>query len=138
MLSTIYMPWWAWGYLLITISVFMLGLAVDRSRSGNKIFSSSMSLFTIYVSVIGFFNDQIVSFLGLFILPMVFIGIFWEFTSSIRESKRARDMLDNDPSLTDEERDFLMNAAIIFNALIVVPGYVMGLFLCFKVLADIF
>lgn len=138
MLLTIHMPWWAWGYLLITLVVFILSLSVDKERSGNKTFSSMLSLFTISISVVGFFNNQIVDFFGLFILPMVALGIFWEFTRSVQESEIAQDMLDKDLSLTDEERNFLMNVAIAFNAIIVVPGYVMGLVLCFNVLGFTF
>jgi len=138
MLSTIYMPWWAWGYLIITLVVFILSLSVDKECCGNKIFSSILSLFTISISVVGFFNNQVVEFFGLFILPMVALGIFWELTRSVQESEIAQDMLDKDLSLTDGERNFLMNAAIAFNAIIVVPGYVMGLILCFNVLGFTF
>ncbi len=138
MLSEIYMPWWAWLYLFIALIVFLLSLSVDEHSSGNKIFSSILSLFTICISVVGFFNIHVVDFLGLFIIPMVALGIFWEFTRSVQESEIAQKMLDSDPALSDEERNFLMNTAIAFNALIVVPGYVMGIVLCFNVLGFTF
>ena len=132
--SAIYLPWWAWGYLAVALVVFALSWTIEEMRSHNNVISSSLSLFTICTCVVGFFNPQIPEFLGVLIIPMVAIGIYWEFTRVEVEKKIARKMLEQDLELTDDEREFLLNTGLVFNALIIVPGYVMGLFLCFNVL----
>ncbi len=132
--SAIYLPWWAWAYLIIALIVFALGWTIEEMRTQNNVISSSLSLFTICTCVVGFYNPQIPEFLGLFLIPMVGIGIYWEIIRVEVEKKIALKMLEQDLALTDDERDFLLNTGLVFNALIIVPGYVMGLFLCFNVL----
>lgn len=132
--AAIYLPWWAWIYLIIALAVFALSWTIEEMRSHNNVISSSLSLFTICICVVGFYNPQIPEFLGLLLIPMVAIGIYWEFTRVEVEKKIARSMLDQDLELTDDERDFLLNIGLVFNALIIAPGYIMGLVLCFNVL----
>lgn len=138
MLPEITMPWWAGLYLLVALIVFAMSWSVDAARTHNNVVASSLSLFTICVSVLGFFNQEIAGFLGLMIIPMVAIGIYWEYTRSMRETVLAQNMLDEDPELSDQEKETLLNVAMIFNGLIIVPGYVTGLILCFNALSNLF
>ena len=134
MFPEISLPWWGWGYLILALIVFVISWSVEAARSHDNILASTLSLFTICVSVIGFFNPPVIAFLGFFIIPMVALGVFWEFTRAVKETDVAQAMLEEDPELTEKERDFLLNIAIGFNALIILPGYIMGLILCFNVL----
>lgn len=138
MLPEIIMPWWAGLYLLVALIVFAMSWSVDAARTHNNIVASSLSLFTICVSVLGFFNQEIAGFFGLMIIPMVAIGVYWEYIRSVRETDLAQKMLDDDPELTQGQREVLLNVAMVFNGLIIVPGYVAGLILCFNALSNLF
>tara|TARA_R110002095_G_scaffold190659_2_gene168321 strand:+ start:918 stop:1331 length:414 start_codon:yes stop_codon:yes gene_type:complete len=137
MFPTVFLPWWAWVYLLFVLVTYVFSWSVDAARSRHNVVSSSLSLFTICVCVVGFFNSHILSVFGIMIVPMVAVGVYWEFTRAVQESEIAHVMLDGDPELTDGERDFLLNTAIGFNACVVLPGYVMGLILCLNILGVI-
>jgi len=129
-LSLVSMPWWGWGYLLFVLTMFVASFMTETPRNQHEIIGSTLSLFTICTFVVGFFNLYVVDFLGVMLLPMFAVGVYWEFTRSISETKRAQDMLVGERDLSDEERAFLLNFAMVFNAIIIVPGYVMGLVLC--------
>ncbi len=134
MLSHVMLPWWGWGYLLFVLIMFVVSFFADKKVNFNELTSSAFSLFTICVFVIGFFNPQIVTFLGVLIIPMALIGIYWEFTRAVIETRQAEVELTNEAELDDSERKFLLNVAIGFNALIVVPGYIVGIVLSISVL----
>ncbi len=134
MLSHVMLPWWGWGYLLFVLLMFVASFFTDKSPKFNEISSSVLSLFSICVFVISFFNYQLIEFLGVLIIPMTLIGIYWEFTRAIIETKHAEVELANEVELDDSERKFLLNMAIGFNAVIVVPGYIIGMVLSIDVL----
>ncbi len=130
MLSQVTMPWWGWGYLLFVLAMFIASFMAEDPRSRHEIIGSTLSLFTICTFVVGFFNFFVAEFLGVMLLPMLAVGVYWEFTRSLSEIKRAQILLEGEKDLSDEERGLLLNVAMIFNAVVVVPGYVMGLVLC--------
>ena len=134
MIGFMMLPWWGWVYLLIVMVAFVAGFFVDREFTTNDIVMSVFSFFSICTFVIGFFNPPIVAFLGLFIIPMTALGIYSEFSNAIVETQLAEEELAKDPELDEGERVFLLNIAIGLNALLVVPGYAIGIILCFNVL----
>lgn len=134
MIAQITLPWWGWGYLLVTLFFFVIGVLGDDKKMWNEIVSSALSLFSICLFVIGFFNYFIVDAVDLLFIPMFLIGIYWEFTKAVVESSRAEEELAKEAELNENERLVMLNVAIAFNACLVVPGYVMGLILCFSVL----
>lgn len=134
MFTQVVLPWWGWGYLLFVLTIFVTSFFSEKSLNMNEVSASAMSLFSICVFVIGFYNPLVVQFLGILIIPMTLIGIYWEFTSAIYETENAQDELAREADLSDGERTLLLNVAIGFNALIVVPGYVIGILLSFNVL----
>ncbi len=127
------LPWWAWGYLFALLSLFFAGLFAGEERSVNRIISSAFSVFSINIFVVGFFNGFVLDLIGYLIIPMFMIGVFWEFTRANIETVRAQAELEKEADLNDEERNFLLNMALLFNALVIVPGYVAGLVLCLRV-----
>ncbi len=135
MIDGLVLPWWAWGYLLVLMTLFFAGLmADDEGRSFNRIISSCFSIFAIYIFVIGFFNSFILDAIDYLIIPMFLIGVFWEYTRANIETKRAEEMLEKEADLSEEERSLFIAIALGFNALIIVPGYAAGFLLCFRVL----
>ncbi|MGH1457060.1 MAG: hypothetical protein ACRBDI_09785 [Alphaproteobacteria bacterium] len=128
------LPWWAWAYLFALLSLFFAGLFSGEERSFNRIISSAFSVFSINIFVIGFFNGFIIDLIGYLIIPMFMIGVFWEFTRANIETARAQSELEKEVELSEGERDFLLNTALLFNAVVIVPGYVAGFVLCLRVL----
>ncbi len=137
MLTDILLPWWGWVYLIFVLVMFIAGLFVKDAPDISELSSSIFSLFSICIFVVGFSNAYVTQFLGVFIVPMAVIGIYWEFTRAVRETGRAQNDLLVEKSLSEEERAMLLNIAIGLNALVVVPGYVMGIVLSFRVIGVI-
>ena len=137
-MTSIDMPWWAWGYLFVVIGVFIASFFTPREISFDRLLASSCSLFSICTFVIAFFHPQIVQFFGLFLVPMTMMGIYWELISSADETSEAQAYLNKQNDMNDGERTFLLNIAIGLNALVVVPGYVVGILLSANVLRGFF
>jgi len=134
MSTLINMPLWAGLYLVLVLIVFIAGFFTKHDRDFNEIYSSALSLFSICALVVAFFNPSVAAFLSWFVFPITAIGLYWEFSRAERETVFARGRLAQEIELDDDEREFLLNIAIGINALIVVPGYVVGLLLCFNLL----
>ncbi|MBI1301728.1 MAG: hypothetical protein GC137_08745 [Alphaproteobacteria bacterium] len=132
------MPWWAWGYLFVVIGIFIASFFTPREISFNRLSASACSLFSICTFVIAFFHSPIAHFLGLFLVPMTLIGIYWEFVNAADETSEAQDYLNNQHDIDEGERAFLLNVAIGLNALVIVPGYVLGILLSVDVLQRLF
>ncbi len=136
MLDFVNMPVWAWLYLVLVLLVFIAGFFTEYKRSFGEIYGSVLSLFSICALVVAFFNQEVATFLGLFVFPITAIGIYWEHSRAEREIVFARSRLAQEIELDDDEREFLLNVAIGINALLVVPGYVAGLIVCFNLLEN--
>ncbi len=132
------MPWWAWLYLAFVLVMFVWGFAMDKDMKRDELIGSALSLFSICVFVSSFFNAYIAQFFGMLLLPMVLIGALWEFKRAIDGTDNAQDELSRERDLSDGERTVLLNVAIGFNALIIVPGYVIGAVLCFHMIKGLF
>ena len=126
MLTHIMLPWWGWGYLLFVLVMFVASLFVKDPPDVNELGASALSLISICIFVVGFSNPLVPQFLGILIIPMTLIGLYWEFTRAVSETETAQHELAGEKSLSDGDRAFLLNVAIALNALVVVPGYVMG------------
>ena len=138
MIFGLVLPWWAGGYLFALMFLFVLSFMLDDDgRSFNRIVSSAFSVFSIHIFVVGFFNDFILDSIGYLIIPMFLIGVFWEYTRANIETKRAEEELAKELELSAEERDLFLTIAMGFNAIVIVPGYVAGFLLCFRVLGVI-
>ena len=129
-IANVFVPWWLLIYLLLVL--LLSGFSLLEPNKGGLVsaFSSIFSLVCIFVFSIGFYHSPLAEFFGFFLLPMVLIGILWEFTQSVRGTEKAQELLKGEKDLTEEERGLLLNAGIFLNALIVVPGYIMGIMLC--------
>ncbi len=131
MLFDLLMPWWAWLYLSFVFAMFVLSLFVEKPVSIDDLIGSALSLFTICICVIGFFNAEVSSFFGLLLLPMVGLGCVWEFKRAIEETGRTQDELEKEKELSEGEQRVMLNIAIGFNAAMIVPGYMVGIVVCF-------
>ncbi len=127
------LPWWVSLYLLVVLGLYIAGLFTEKPRSRDDFIGSAMSLFSICTFVICYFNPEVSKLFGFLVIPLTICGVYWEFTRAIRETSYAREMLAEEGDLTDGEQDFLLNMAIGFNALVIVPGYLAGVILSLRV-----
>ena len=123
------LPWWATTYLVIVFGLYVAGVFSEKKRSHHEVIGSAMSLFSICTFTLCFFNTDLAKLFGLLVVPLTVLGIYWEFTRAVEETSYARKMLAEEGDLTEGEQDFLLNMAVGFNALIIVPGYLAGVIL---------
>lgn len=123
-------PWWAVLYLVVLLSLAAAGALEDLKSNPKGACSSAISCVFSFVFVVGYFNEAWAAKFGWVLIPMVVYGLMWEFYASVRESGQAEAELKGYDELTDDEKNLLLNAAIVMNALIVLPGYLAGLKLC--------
>lgn len=128
------LPWWASLYLITVLGLYIAGLFTEKKRSQHEIVGSAMSLFSICTFVLCFFYAGLAVLFGYLVIPMALVGIYWEFTRAVQETSYARKMLSEEGDLSEGEQDFLLNMAVGFNALIIVPGYLAGIILSFRAL----
>tara|TARA_B100001989_G_scaffold252785_1_gene236198 strand:+ start:37 stop:471 length:435 start_codon:yes stop_codon:yes gene_type:complete len=133
-ISDVFVPWWILLYLLFVLILSGFSLVEPLQEDYVAAISSIFSIVCIFVFTIGFYHKPLADFFGFFVIPMTIVGISWEFGQSVRGTEKAEKLLEEEKELSDEERGFLINAGIFLNAAIVVPGYVMGLMLCFDFL----
>ncbi|MCB1783846.1 MAG: hypothetical protein KDI13_07600 [Alphaproteobacteria bacterium] len=124
------LPWWALVYLAFVFGFTVAGSSGRLKRNPVSIGLSIVSFGFIAVFVIGYFHRSVIDDIGWLVVPMVVLGIVWEFYLAVTETARAEEDLKDDPELTDEERRFLINFAVFMNALLVVPGYALGIKMC--------
>lgn len=124
------LPWWALAYLAFVFGFTVAGSGGRLRRNGSTIFMSAISFCLIATFVIGYFHRALIENLSWFVIPMAAFGIVWEFYLAVTETARAEEELKTDLDLSDEERSFLINFAVFMNALLVVPGYALGVKFC--------
>lgn len=124
------LPWWALVYLAFVFGFTVAGSSGRLKRNLASVFCSVVSFCFIATFVIGYFHRSLIDTIGWIVIPMTMIGIAWEFYLAVTETGRAEEDLKDDPDLSDDERSFLINFAVFMNALLVVPGYALGIKLC--------
>lgn len=132
------LPWWGATYLGLVTAVSAGGFWSVVQEDRAMAFSGLFSTLCIFIFVIGYYYPPLAQYFSWFLLPMVGIGLLWEFKKSVIETGLAQKELENEIDLTDGEKDFLVNVAIILNATLVIPGYVCGIILCFDLLNSVF
>lgn len=124
------LPWWAFLYLAIVLIANVGGAAEDYQRSKSMAFAHILSFSFVCVFVTGYFYPDTIAFLGFALFPMVIGGLLWEFFSAMIDAQKGRVMLENEIDLDEQDKQGIMDVAMIVNALIVLPGYIIGLKLC--------
>lgn len=128
------LPWWASLYLLLVLGLCVASLFTEKKRSHHDIVGSAMSMFSICTFILCFYISDIAQLFGYLVIPMTIVGIYWEFTRAVQETSYAREMLAQEGDLTEGEQNFLLNVAVSFNALVVVPGYLAGIIVSLRAL----
>lgn len=126
------MPWWASLYLGILFSFSVVGIFDDLRHNPLAALISVISLGFAFLFVFAFFDADLTHKLGFFAFPMLIFGVAWEFLMSVKETSIAAKELEKERDLSDEERSLLLNAAIVMNGFVIVPAYVAGLLICFR------
>ncbi len=119
----------------IVIGIYVVGLFLDEDADRAKRIVSIFSLLSICVCVSGFFNPVIAGFLGLLLVPIVVMGLYWEFVQAVRDTSKAQEEIEKDQELDEWERNALLNVGIALNAALVVPGYMFGVLICARLLS---
>lgn len=128
------LPWWGSCYLFLVAVFFLIEIVSVISDDRAAAFGSFMSLACIIAFVLSYFNPFIAARFGILFFPMVVIGVAWEFVQSIKNTKLAQEELLAERDLSDHEKTFLINMATALNAILVVPGYVLGMKICYDML----
>ncbi|MCB1591895.1 MAG: hypothetical protein KDI90_05530 [Alphaproteobacteria bacterium] len=128
--GSLFIPWWGVLYLVVLLSLTVAGILEDFKNNPKGACSSAISCFFSYVFVAGYFNENWAAKFGWVLIPMVIYGLMWEFYASVRETGKAQQELQTYDDLTDDEKSFLLNMAVMFNAFVVLPGYLAGVKLC--------
>lgn len=129
-------PWWLLIYLLFVLILSGFTMAETLKEDHVAAISCVFSLISIILFSIAFFHKPLADFFGFFVIPIAIVGMSWEFTQAVKGTEKAQKILEDEQDLTEEERGLLVNAGIFLNALIVVPGYIMGLWLCYQFLSS--
>ncbi|MDH5232761.1 MAG: hypothetical protein OEZ58_03335 [Gammaproteobacteria bacterium] len=121
------MPWWAITYLVIFVLFTIAGIADDLKRPNKVIYIGGETVTAIFVTIfiVGFFQESFGAALGIFVFPMLILGVFHEFMAA----KRTMDAEIEDPEFSEKENIYLSNLGLILGNLFIVPGYVFGLML---------
>lgn len=128
------LPWWVSCYLFLVVVFFLIEIVTLIPEDRASAFGSFMSLVCIVAFVLSYFNPFIAARFGIMFFPMVVIGIAWEFVQSIKNTKLAQEELLEEKDLSENEKSFLINMATAMNAILVVPGYVLGMKICYDIL----
>ena len=121
-------------YLVVLFSFTVAGIIDDWNKKNTPgVAASIISCCFLFVFVIGFFNEEWVAKFGWILVPMLIYSLLWEFYASVQETGEAEKEINTFDDLSPEEKNFLLNLAIFANALIVVPGYVLGIKLCIDI-----
>jgi len=131
------LPWWAGLYLGIVFLMSAAGFMFSYQKDPAPALSDLLSTLCVFVFVMGYFHAPLALYFGWFLVPMVLMGIAWEYKRAIFETGLAERELEKEAELTENERRALINLAIALNGFVVVPGYVCGLVLCFNLMKSV-
>ncbi len=121
------MPWWAIAYLVVFILATIAGIFDDLKRPNKLRFIGGeiLSVSFVILFVLGYFQDGFGEELGIYVFPMLIIGVVHELMAAnraiVEESK--------DPNFTKKELVILNNIGLLLANIFIVPGYVLGLML---------
>ena len=136
-------PWWAVAYLVLNYVMLLWAFSPnphDRTISvlGVKIAVSGVVDFisVVFLSLIvfAFFDAGWFAFLGIALVPMTVSGALWEFLSTKDGLDQAEAELESDLELSEAEKKWLLNVSLFFVNIMTVPGYIMGLVLCGRII----
>ena len=121
------MPWWAIVYLVIFILFTVAGVFDDLKRPNKLRFIGGeiLSAFFVGLFVVGYFQESLGMDLGIYVFPMLVIGIAHE----LMAAKRTMAEESKDPDFSGKELAVLNNIGLFLANIFIVPGYVFGLML---------
>jgi len=121
------MPWWAIAYLVVFILATIVGIFDDLKRPNKLRFIGGeiLSVSFVILFVVGYFQEGFGKELGIYVFPMLIIGVVHELMAAnraiVEESK--------DLNFTKKELVILNNIGLLLANILIVPGYVLGLML---------
>jgi hypothetical protein len=124
------MPWWAIAYLVVFMLATIAGVFDDLKRPnklrfiGGEILSASF----VILFVVGYFQESLGKELGIYVFPMLAIGMTHELMAATRTMAEES----KDPNFTKKELVILNNIGLLLANIFIVPGYVFGLMLALR------
>jgi hypothetical protein len=125
------LPWWAGVYLLIYFGLNIVGAVSGLRENKISIVGDFMSFIFACFCVFAYVDAEFAHALGYWLVPMVVIGLGWEFSQAVRDSNRAETEMREEHDIPEEDRTFILNIGVGTGALIVLPAYMMGAKACF-------
>ena len=124
------MPWWAIAYLVIFVLATIAGVFDDLKRPDKLRFIGGEIVSAIFVVlfVVGYFQESFGKELGVYVFPMLFVGIVHE----LMAANRTLTEKSKDQKFTEKELIVLNNLGLLLANIFIVPGYVFGLMLGFR------
>ena len=131
MVLAVSLPWWAILYLTLFLGLTLIGAATDYRDKKAAILGDFMSCGFACICVFSYFDISLAQSVGYWLIPMVLIGLAWEFASAVSDANFAEAEMKQERDITDEDRSLLLNLGISMGALIVLPACMMGAKVCF-------
>lgn len=121
------MPWWVIVYLVVFILFTVAGVFDDLKRPNKLRFIGGeiLSAFFVVLFVVGYFQENLGIDLGIYVFPMLIVGVVHE----LMAAKRTMDEESNDPDFSGNELAILNSIGLLLANFFIVPGYVFGLML---------
>lgn len=121
-------PIWAKIYWLFPLVLFVAGNYYERKYEGREIWITifdMISLVFISFFIIDYFNNKNESLIGFAVVPVTFLGAFWEIYITGKELRKNEN--NPDPEISKFGNAFCNYFGVIVGNIIVIPGYFLGL-----------
>lgn len=125
-------PIWAKIYWIFPVILCVVGNYYERKEESRKawiIIFDIISVCFITLFIIDYFNDKSESIIGFGIIPITFIGIFWEVYITGKDLQKHEN--NPDPEISNFANIFCNYFGVIVGNLIIIPGYFLGLTLSY-------
>ena len=125
------MPWWAVAYLILLTAVILISIIKDYldRRGIGYIFGEISSGAIGFMFIVGYWKPELVSFISWFIVPLLIYAVIWD-QYALKFMRQS-----NYPDLTEQENRDMDRYSKIFAVLFILPCYIAGLLLAFKILS---
>lgn len=124
-------PWFAYIYLFIYGLLAIAG-CFDNYRSRYKLWQQIIAILSsifVVIYVVGFFHYRFGFTLRWFIIPMLLVGISWEF----HEISTDLRLINNNKEISPSERGAIYYLTLVITNIIIIPGYLAGIGLVYRI-----
>jgi len=120
------MTWWGNVYLTV-LSMLAIGNAFEEQKLGfgpGHVFMSLFSVFIVVIGVLAFLVESIALVFGKWVFPLMFVSLGWGLYAGIVGLRKMKPIDD----FTASENRVLRRLAVVISAVILIPGYAAGFY----------